>query len=132
MTTEYIYTCRYGLEEQDNRVFLHTYVHTYVLGEKDNIVFLHPYVLEEQYGSIFKYTCVNAGTGFKLIFRSSDHCDILVHRLIGGCFTQGCQIFLGPNIPKRKNIPNDHKLYQKAIYYTHKLYQMAVKYSKWS
>jgi hypothetical protein len=28
-----------------------------------------------------------------------------------------------------KKIPNDHKLYQKAIHY---IYQMAVKYSKWS
>jgi hypothetical protein len=28
---------------------------------------------------------------------------------------QGCQIFLGPNIPKRKNIPNDHILYQRAV-----------------
>jgi hypothetical protein len=31
---------------------------------------------------------------------------------------QGCQIFLGPNIPKRKNIPNDHTLYPEAINYT--------------
>jgi hypothetical protein len=28
---------------------------------------------------------------------------------------QGCQIFLGQNW---KNVPNDHKLYQKAINYT--------------
>jgi hypothetical protein len=33
--------------------------------------------------------------------------------------------FFGPNIPKRKNIPNDYKLYQKAVNYT-----MAAKYSK--
>jgi hypothetical protein len=33
---------------------------------------------------------------------------------------QGCQIFLIPKIPKRENIPNDHKLYQ-----------MAIKYRKW-
>jgi hypothetical protein len=31
---------------------------------------------------------------------------------------QGCQIFLGQNIPKLKNIPNDHKLYQTTINYT--------------
>jgi hypothetical protein len=32
---------------------------------------------------------------------------------------QGCQIFLGPNIPKRKKyIPNDQKLYRKAVNYT--------------
>jgi hypothetical protein len=37
---------------------------------------------------------------------------------------QGCQIFLGPNIPKRENytkgtqtIPNDHKIYDKAVKY---------------
>jgi hypothetical protein len=30
---------------------------------------------------------------------------------------QGCQIVLGPKIPKRKNIPNGHKLYQKAVNY---------------
>jgi hypothetical protein len=26
--------------------------------------------------------------------------------------TQGCQICLGPNVPKRENVPNDDKLYQ--------------------
>jgi hypothetical protein len=31
---------------------------------------------------------------------------------------QCCQIFLGPNIPKRENIPYDRKLYQTAINYT--------------
>jgi hypothetical protein len=31
---------------------------------------------------------------------------------------QGCQIFLGPNLPKRKNISNDHTLCQKAVNYT--------------
>jgi hypothetical protein len=31
---------------------------------------------------------------------------------------QGCQICLGPNKPKRENVPNDHKLYQTAINYT--------------
>jgi hypothetical protein len=47
----------------------------------------------------------------------------------GFCPHQGCQIFLGPNIPKRKKytkwpetIPKGHK----------KMYQMAVKYYKWS
>jgi hypothetical protein len=34
-------------------------------------------------------------------------------------FFQGCQIFLGPNIPKREIIPKDHKLpYQTAKSYT--------------
>jgi hypothetical protein len=28
---------------------------------------------------------------------------------------QGCQIYLGPNIPKWEKLPNDHKLYQTAI-----------------
>jgi hypothetical protein len=44
------------------------------------------------------------------------------------CTVQGCQIFLGPNIPNwekydkcRQTIPNGRKLYQ-----------MAIKYSKWS
>jgi hypothetical protein len=40
---------------------------------------------------------------------------------------QGCQIFLGPSIPKYENIPKDHKLHQTAIC---TLYQMAVKYTK--
>jgi hypothetical protein len=39
---------------------------------------------------------------------------------------QGCQIFLGPNTPKRKNIPNVHKLYQKSVDYR---YQRAVIYT---
>jgi hypothetical protein len=33
-------------------------------------------------------------------------------------WAQGCQISLGPNVPKRENIPNDYKLYQTAINYT--------------
>jgi hypothetical protein len=45
---------------------------------------------------------------------------------------QGCQIFLGPNIPNWEKydkrpltIPNGHKLYQMAIKYSngHKIYQ---------
>jgi hypothetical protein len=36
---------------------------------------------------------------------------------IDGDMIQGCQIFLGPNIPNGKNIPNDYKLYQTAINY---------------
>jgi hypothetical protein len=39
---------------------------------------------------------------------------------------QGCQIFLGPNIPNGISIPNDHKL---GIPNCHKIYQMAVKYT---
>jgi hypothetical protein len=32
---------------------------------------------------------------------------------------QGCQIFIGPNLPKlEKYTPNDHKLYQTAVNYT--------------
>jgi hypothetical protein len=58
---------------------------------------------------------------------------------------QGCQIFLGPNIPKREKhthwpqtIPNGHILYQMVINNTkrpyiisngHKLYQTAVKFT---
>jgi hypothetical protein len=45
---------------------------------------------------------------------------------------QGCQIFLGPNIPKRKKyakwpktIPKGHKLYQMAV----KVFQMVIKYT---
>jgi hypothetical protein len=48
--------------------------------------------------------------------------------------TQGCQIFLGPNLPKRskytngpQTTPNGHAL---CIPNIHKLYQMAVKYCK--
>jgi hypothetical protein len=50
---------------------------------------------------------------------------------------QGCQIFIGPNIPKReKYIQNYHKLYQITTNYTklpynlpncHTIYQMAIK-----
>jgi hypothetical protein len=39
--------------------------------------------------------------------------------------SQGCQIFLRPNIPKRDEL----KLYQTAVSY---VCQMAVKYAKWS
>jgi hypothetical protein len=42
---------------------------------------------------------------------------------------QGCQIFLGPSIPKREKIPNEHKL---GIPNGYKIYQKALKYSKWS
>jgi hypothetical protein len=41
---------------------------------------------------------------------------------------QGCQIFRGPNIPKREKYT---KLLQ-TIPNGHKLYKIAVKYSKWS
>jgi hypothetical protein len=41
---------------------------------------------------------------------------------------QGCQIFLGPNIPKREK----YTKWPKTIPSGHTLYQMAVKYSKWS
>jgi hypothetical protein len=41
---------------------------------------------------------------------------------LGGA-QQGCQIFIGSNIPKRKNIPNDHKL---GIPKGYKLNQMTV------
>jgi hypothetical protein len=39
------------------------------------------------------------------------------HEIHCSC-TKGCQIFLGPNIPKRENIPKDHKLLQTAINFT--------------
>jgi hypothetical protein len=41
---------------------------------------------------------------------------------------QGCQIFVGPKIPKREKYTNR----QKTIPNDRKLHQMAVKYSKWS
>jgi hypothetical protein len=37
---------------------------------------------------------------------------------LANVFCQDCQIFLGLNLPKRKNIPNDHKIYQTATSYT--------------
>jgi hypothetical protein len=36
----------------------------------------------------------------------------------GSKLNQACQIFLGSNLPKRENIPNNNKLYQMAIKYT--------------
>jgi hypothetical protein len=45
---------------------------------------------------------------------------------------QGCQIFLGEYYPNRKNVPNEHKMYQMVIKYPkcllnipngHKIYQ---------
>jgi hypothetical protein len=46
-----------------------------------------------------------------------------------GCFSlQGCQIFLGPSIPKWEKYSKSPQ----TIPNSHKLYQMAVKYSKWS
>jgi hypothetical protein len=39
---------------------------------------------------------------------------------------QGCQIFLGTAYQNGTNIPNDPKIYQKAIKYA-----IAVKFSKW-
>jgi hypothetical protein len=47
----------------------------------------------------------------------------------GKVISQGCQIFLGPNIPNWENNTNEQKL---GIPNGHKLYQMAMKYSKWS
>jgi hypothetical protein len=44
------------------------------------------------------------------------------------CMYQGCQIFLGPNIPKCKKYTKWPQTLPKG----HKLYQMAVRYSKWS
>jgi hypothetical protein len=51
---------------------------------------------------------------------------------VSECLRQGCQIFLGPNIPKwekytkwQKTIHNDHKLYQKGS----KLFRMVIKYT---
>jgi hypothetical protein len=44
------------------------------------------------------------------------------------CTKQGCQIFLGPNIPTRKK----YTRWPQTISRFHKLYQMDVKYSKWS
>jgi hypothetical protein len=41
---------------------------------------------------------------------------------------QGCQIFLGPNIPKREK----YNKWPQTIPNGHKVYQMAMKYSKWS
>jgi hypothetical protein len=41
---------------------------------------------------------------------------------------QGCQIFLGPNIPKRKKYTKGTQTIPKGF----KLHQMAVEYSKWS
>jgi hypothetical protein len=41
---------------------------------------------------------------------------------------QGCQIFLGPNIPKREK----YNKWSQAITNDHKLYQIAIKCSKWS
>jgi hypothetical protein len=41
------------------------------------------------------------------------------------CGDQGCQIFLGTRYRKRKNAPNDHKIYQMALYV---IYQIAIKY----
>jgi hypothetical protein len=32
--------------------------------------------------------------------------------------SQGCQIFLSPNIQNVHNIPNDHKIYPKSLIYT--------------
>jgi hypothetical protein len=50
-----------------------------------------------------------------------------VGRLHSGIEYQGCQIFLGPNIP---NWEKYTKLPQTKPN-GHKLYQMAIKYSKW-
>jgi hypothetical protein len=41
---------------------------------------------------------------------------------------QGCQIFLGPNIPKR----GKYTKWTQTLPTCHRLHQMAVKYSKWS
>jgi hypothetical protein len=41
---------------------------------------------------------------------------------------QGCQIFLGPNIPRREK----YNKWPQTIPNGHKLYQMDIKYSKWS
>jgi hypothetical protein len=40
---------------------------------------------------------------------------------------QGCQIFLDPNITKRKNILNDHKLYRTETCY--KKFHMVIKHT---
>jgi hypothetical protein len=48
---------------------------------------------------------------------------------------RGCQIFLGSNVPKRKNVRNDRKLYQKAtqiIPNCRKIFQMVIKYKNFS
>jgi hypothetical protein len=42
--------------------------------------------------------------------RQIEPCPVIVE--------QGCQIFLGPNIPNWKKITIDHKLYQAAKNYT--------------
>jgi hypothetical protein len=47
---------------------------------------------------------------------------------LGEVTQQGCQIFLGPNIPTRKKYTKLPQTIRKG----HKLYQMAVNYSKWS
>jgi hypothetical protein len=40
---------------------------------------------------------------------------------------QGCQILIGPNIPKCKK----YNKWPQTIPHGHKLYQMATKFSKW-
>jgi hypothetical protein len=49
-------------------------------------------------------------------------CCLGMVRRLEGRHDQGCQIFLGPNIPKREKytkwpqtIPNDNKIYQIAV-----------------
>jgi hypothetical protein len=39
------------------------------------------------------------------------------NQVIAGCSVHGCQIFLGPSIPKWEKYTNGHKLYQTAIHY---------------
>jgi hypothetical protein len=59
-------------------------------------------------------------------------CELQFGNFILKALCQGCQIFLGPNIPKRgkntkgpQTTPNSHVLYQRAINYT----VIAIKYT---
>jgi hypothetical protein len=56
---------------------------------------------------------------FYSLFNGFDHAFQAYQR-------QGCQIFLGLNLPKREKIPNESKLYQKAITYTKWQYNISM------
>jgi hypothetical protein len=58
-------------------------------------------------------TCFMIAQDFR---KSNQEASVAVNASVS--LLQGCQIFLAPNIPKRKNIPNDHKLYPKTVNYT--------------